>query len=265
MVDLGSGPPLLLIPGLQGRWEWMRPSVLALAGRCRVVTASLAGDPGSDAAVNPARGFDSLVDQIDGWRARARLERVAVCGVSFGGWVALRYAATRPDRVSALVLVSTPGPDFRTDGRVRRYVRRPVLMAPLFAAGAPLRLGPEIVAAHDSWPARLAFAVRHSSRVLGAPMSPTRMSQRMRLVEMIDVRATCAAVRAPTLVITGEPGLDRVVSVEGTRRYVDAIGGARHVTLERTGHIGLVSRPRRFADVVGGFLDEVTNDAAPRP
>jgi hypothetical protein len=31
VVDIGSGEPVVLVPGLQGRWEWMRPAVLRLA------------------------------------------------------------------------------------------------------------------------------------------------------------------------------------------------------------------------------------------
>jgi len=38
MVDVGSGPAIVLIPGIQGRWEWMRPSIRALAGKWRVLT-----------------------------------------------------------------------------------------------------------------------------------------------------------------------------------------------------------------------------------
>ena len=47
--------------------------------------------------------FDAVLD-------RAGLERAAICGISLGGMVALRYAAVRAGRVSALVLVSVPGP-----------------------------------------------------------------------------------------------------------------------------------------------------------
>ena len=42
IVDLGSGVPVVMVPGIQGRWEWMKPAVDALAERCRVVTFSLA-------------------------------------------------------------------------------------------------------------------------------------------------------------------------------------------------------------------------------
>jgi pimeloyl-ACP methyl ester carboxylesterase len=256
MVDTGSGPPLVLVPGIQGRWEWMRPAVDALAARCRVLSSSLAGDPGSGAAIDAALGFDSLVAQIDGMRERAGLDRVALCGVSFGGLVAVRYAALRPEHTAALVVVSTPGPRWRPDARIGRYVRHPVAMAPLFAAGAPRRLGREIRTARDGWWSSVRFAARHTARVLASPMSPTRMSQRVRLAGEVDFEAACARVRAPTLVVTGEPELDRVVRAGSTREYAALIAGARAVTFERTGHIGLVTRPERFAEIVGSFVDE---------
>ena len=44
IIDRGSGPPLVLIPGLQGRWEYLRPAVDALSAFFRVLTFSLDGD-----------------------------------------------------------------------------------------------------------------------------------------------------------------------------------------------------------------------------
>jgi pimeloyl-ACP methyl ester carboxylesterase len=55
-------------------------------------------------------------------------------------------------------------------------------------------------------------------------------------------------------VITGEEGLDRVVPVTVTRTYASLIAGARYEMLERTGHIGLLTRPDRFASLVGDFV-----------
>lgn len=264
MVDVGSGPPVILVPGVQGRWEWMRPAVKALAGRCRVISTSLAGDPGSATAFDPGLGFDAFVAQIDGLRAAAGLERAAVCGISLGGLVALRYAAERPGRVAALVLVSTPGPRWRPSPRQADYVRRPWLSAPHFVAGAWRRLGPEIGTALDGrWP-RVRFTARHLARVVWSPPSPSRMGARVRLAATIDFGGTARRVQAPTLVVTGEPDLDRVVPVDGTREYAIAIAGARAVTFERTGHIGLVTRPARFAEIVGEFVKEhqrTTHDA----
>ncbi|MGH9312694.1 MAG: alpha/beta fold hydrolase, partial [Vicinamibacterales bacterium] len=83
----------------------------------------------------------------------------------------------------------------------------------------------------------------------------TRTAERVRMLMALSPAADCVKVGAPTLVVTGEPALDRVVPADGTREYVRAIPGAEHVLLERTGHIGLVTRPERFAEIIGGFAD----------
>ena len=63
IVDKGRGTPLVLIPGLQGRWEWMRPTVDALAEHHRVLTFSLCDERSSQFPCDPAKGFDNFVEQ----------------------------------------------------------------------------------------------------------------------------------------------------------------------------------------------------------
>ena len=58
IVDRGSGIPIVVIPGIQGRWEWMSPTVDALAARCRVITFSLADEPSAEWPTR-GTGFDA--------------------------------------------------------------------------------------------------------------------------------------------------------------------------------------------------------------
>jgi pimeloyl-ACP methyl ester carboxylesterase len=67
-----------------------------------------------------------------------------------------------------------------------------------------------------------------------------------------------ASIPKPVLVITGEDGLDRVVPPELTRRYLASLPQARHAVLKHTGHIGLLTRPTEFADLVYQFADEIS-------
>ena len=254
MIDTGSGPAVVLIPGVQGRWEWMGPAIDALATRCRVITGSLAGDPGSLHAIDPTLGFDAYLRWVDELLERAGLDRAAICGVSYGGYVALHYAAERPARITSLTLASVPSPTWRPTWRVEWYLKAPRLLSPVFALSSPVRLYPEIAEAFPNLLVRAAFALRHLHRVTRYPFGPTPMAQRVRLLDGVDFAGDCGRVSAPTQVVTGEPELDRVVPVESTREYVRAIPGATYTRLEGTGHIGLVTKPERFADVVGRFV-----------
>lgn len=255
MFDQGSGPVVVVIPGLQGRWEWMEPALRKLATRCRVISYSLSGDLGSGRAADPSLGFEGYIRQLDEVLDAAGVDRAAICGISFGGFIALRYAACRPARVEALILASAPAPGWRPSPQQARWIARPWLSAPAFVASSPLRLWPEVRAARPTWPSRLGFFARQGLRAARSPMIPGLMARRIREVQELDFEKDCARIRVPTLVVSGEEDLDRVVPVRYTRSYARMIRGARYETLDRTGHIGVLTQPDRFADLVGGFLD----------
>jgi pimeloyl-ACP methyl ester carboxylesterase len=257
IFDQGSGPPIVVVPGVQGRWEWMEPGLEALAAFGRVVSVSLCGEPGSGCTLPAGSTFDVHVAQLDDLLDRRGIDAAAVCGVSFGGWVALRYAARRPERVTALVLVSAPGPRFRPDRGRAWYVRAPWLALPLFVAGSGRRLAPEIRAALPDRRERWRFVRAQLARIARAPMAPALMARRVRLALGEDFLADCARVTVPTLVVTGEPALDRVIPAASTREYAGAVPGARAAVVPRTGHIGIVTRPAAWASVVGGFVRKV--------
>src|SRR3954468_15641461 len=100
IIDVGSGPPLVLVPGIQGRWEWMKPAVDALARHCRVITFSLADEPTCGAHFDEASGFDCYVQQIVTAMDAAGVRTAAICGVSYGGLIAAAFAARHPQRTS---------------------------------------------------------------------------------------------------------------------------------------------------------------------
>jgi pimeloyl-ACP methyl ester carboxylesterase len=75
---------------------------------------------------------------------------------------------------------------------------------------------------------------------------------------MADACADAARIARPTLLVTGERGLDHVVPVEGSSAgYLRLIPGARAMVLERTGHLGSITRPDAFAAAIHEFAATV--------
>lgn len=256
MFIKGSGTPIVVIPGLQGRWEWMRPAVDALARQHRVITFSLCDERTSPFPCDPDRAFENYIAQVDLALDRAGVDCAVIAGVSYGGLIAAEFAARRPDRVTALVLASALHASWEPDPRQRRYLDAPLLMSPMFVATAPGRMRPELKASLPSMAERIRFTATHGARVVMAPTSPSRMARRIAWAKSHHF-ADPRQVKAPALVVTGEPGLDRVVPVDVSRRYLNDLEKAEHVVLQRTGHIGLVTRPEAFAGVLERFVNGV--------
>jgi 3-oxoadipate enol-lactonase len=231
VIEHGSGPALVVVPGLPGPWKFVAPAVRELSASFRVLTMSL----------GPECTIDSDVARILAGLDERGIDRAVICGISLGGLVALRFAAAHPRRTSALVLVSTPGPGMRLLPHHRLYTRWPRVFGPLFVLETPFRLRRDL----------------HWSQIrtmLTTPISFSRMARRAQLIEQTDIAADCRRVGAPTLVVTGEARLDRVVPVESTLRYLQAIPGAEHATIAGTGHLGSVTRASEFSRLVENFV-----------
>jgi pimeloyl-ACP methyl ester carboxylesterase len=256
IVDTGRGTPIVLIPGLQGRWEWMRPTVDALARHHRVITFSLCDERTSPFPCDDAKAFENYVEQVDLALDRAHLEKAVIAGVSYGGLIATEYAARRPERVRGLVLANALHKTWHPNPQQEKFLKSPRLMSPLFVATAPTRMRPEMRAAFPHLVARLKFMATFGLNVMWALASPAKMARRIEWATRHHF-ADPRQIAAPALIVTGEPELDRVVPVDVTRRYLDELHAAKHVVLKRTGHNGLVTRPDEFADVLGRFVDGV--------
>jgi pimeloyl-ACP methyl ester carboxylesterase len=241
----------------------MKPAIDALAHRSRVVTFSLADEPSCRSTFDAQRGFDCYVDQVRDALDAAGIERAAICGVSYGGVIAAAFAARYPERTASLVMVSALPPSWKPNQRVRFYLRAPRMLAPVFLI-ASLRLFHEIAAANAGVVRGIGPAVRHARRVLTHMFSPTRMARRVSILTNARLPDNIDQLRLPTLVITGEAHLDRIIPVSATHEYARMWPHARVAEMPRTGHLGLITRPDAFAGLVVPFAEQAVHDSRGR-
>lgn len=109
----GAGDDVLVLvhggPGLSK--EAMAPYEQLAAGDLRVVSYDQRGAGRSGAPADGEYGLDAQVADLEAVRVSTGADRIAVLGQSWGGLVAMAYAAAHPDRVEALVLVGSAPAD----------------------------------------------------------------------------------------------------------------------------------------------------------
>ena len=244
--EWGDGPPLVLVPGLAGGFELLGPLARLLARHYRVISYQLRGE--DDAfALRRRFGLEDLVDDLAEFLAWYGLEAPAVMGVSFGGVLALQYAARRPHGLSSLIV----------QGAGARFERSLLQQV----AGAVLSRYP--------LPADNPFVNQFFNLLFGCRQRPgslfrfvTRqcwqtdqavMSHRFRLAERFDITSRLGRIRVPALVLTGER--DLLVSANSLASLCEGIADCCQVALPGCGHLAFATRPEGVAEQVTRFLE----------
>lgn len=244
-MEVGEGPPALLLHGLNGFKEaWgPLPDALAAAGM-RAVAVDMPGFGSSPRLrrATPPRLAAALAPLLE------RLGPSAVVGHSLGSQVATILAVRRPELVRSLSLLAP----WVLRRRMRLPPRGPADVLQLPLVGRPL--GRLVVALMRGSARRREDAFLVTLADPGLVARDPRMSallresaDRLRDVDLhamtdwaasalrYDVRPLSGRVRAPLLVVSGSR--DRVARPAGAEALVAAVPGARLVRLESVGHM----------------------------
>jgi len=134
---LGSGPPLVLVPGLACSHLYFGPVQRALAEHFEVWAYDPPGHGYSRARMGAYTKLGELSDHLAAWLEAAQLAEVVLFGHSQGAEIAVDLAARRPHLVSSLVLCAPTGiPEYPSiAGQIlnlaRDALREPASLAPL--------------------------------------------------------------------------------------------------------------------------------------
>ena len=263
-AEAGRGRELVLLHGQPGSAADWQQVAARLPARLHVVAADR---PGYGSSRLPAGGFSAnaraVLDDLD---ARD-VKRAVLVGHSYGGGVALWTASIAPERVAAVVLLSSVGPGCVNglDGLLAAPGT-----GPLFALAA-WRLTPWIARTRLGWLERRKGAPpdpgEHISWQVWAHAGHENVSlwrtflveQRALLRELDELESALPLVRAPVLVLADPQ--DKVVPFETARLLARALPAARLQLVEGAGHHLPRRAPGVVADAIVTFLDSVGGSA----
>jgi pimeloyl-ACP methyl ester carboxylesterase len=253
LVRMGSGDPLILVPGLAGSWGLLLPLARRLARRFEVITYGLRGDgfpaPGFSGPrsevwdiAGHADDLASLIDQLG-------LECPAVFGVSFGGAIALELAVEHPWSLGALMV---QGADSRFPSSIGSSIARRVLERfPLPADNPFLNQFFNLLHGVKPEPGPLRDFV--IDRIWETDQSV--MAQRLAQLETFNISDRLWRIDVPTLVVAGSK--DVIVPPARQRLVAQSIPGSRFETVEGAGHIGFLTHRHEVARLVRRYLRKV--------
>ncbi len=173
---------------------------------------------------------------------------VAIAGCAVGGGIAIRLAATRPERIGALIPMSPV-----TNSPAERHAGMFLMADQMERQGLAGMVEASLA---SSYPEDLrtdaARFATHRARWLTS--DPASFAAIYRMLPGLDLRPDFARITCPTLVIGCTRDLLRPPAT--AKAVADGIKGARFVELH-TGHFSMVQTPELIAETLLGFLREV--------
>ena len=104
-----SASPLVLLHGSASNAVSWVGDVVEYSQHFRTYAVDLPGEPGKSAENRPAWDGPGFAEWLDDVLDGLKIQKTALLGLSQGGWTALRFATTRPERVTRLVLLAPGG------------------------------------------------------------------------------------------------------------------------------------------------------------
>jgi pimeloyl-ACP methyl ester carboxylesterase len=254
---VGDGPmDLVIVPGWFSHVDmlWGDPGWANFVGELTSFARVILYDKRGTGLSDPVDGVPTLESRVDDLGAvmdAARSHRAAMFGFSEGGPISMLFAATYPERVSALVLYGTyANGSIKEDGSAGRAKWR--------TASSPVR------ASIDRWGEGLtvdwaAPSLSRSAlyrRAVGA-LERAAMSPRMArltyeaVLTQVNVEDILGSVRVPTLVLHRK---DEAIPVEFARELAEKIPAARLVELDGVDHWPAVGDIKSITEEVEEFL-----------
>lgn len=236
---------------------WESPLQARFIGRLASFARVLVFDRRGVGLSDPIEGAPTLEERMDDVRAvmdAADSERAALLGMSEGATMCMLFAATYPERTSALVLWGAMARSTATDDYPWASPKQAVieaqeqLIAPLWGTGATIDIFSPSLAGDDR-------AREMQARFERQAASPGRVRQLVAMFLDTDVREAVPLIQVPTLILHRRG--DMAVNIGAARWLAERIEGSRKVELEGVDHFPWVGDCARAVAEIQTFLTGV--------
>ena len=263
----GHGDPIVVVHGGPGMdHTYLLPGMRALARSHLVVFYDQRGSGRSRGEVNASTvSFDLFLADIDALADSLGLARFSLLGHSWGGLLALRYAARHPERLRALVLMNTVEPGRRYNQRTaetfraRQSAADSATVATLMQSQAMKRGDAAAVNVVMRAMFRATFADTTRLDDLALNLDQRTASNLPKVASLLmgslgasfDYWSEAKTITVPTLVVHG---VEDVVPIDMPRELARTIPHAMLIEIEHAGHFPYIERPDETFAAIDEFL-----------
>lgn len=241
----GAGDPLLLIHAFPLNRAMWNQQITDLSDQFLVIAPDIRGFGQSELGDVPI-SLDQYAADLVALLDHLGIGRVAVAGLSMGGYIAFALLRAAPGRISKLILADTRAEADTEEGRQTREQNAQLAeregVPALVTQMLPKLLAPDADATVQAQVRQIASA----NGAAGVAAALRAMAARP------DATAHLGTTDIPALIIVGSA--DALTPLEAAQAMYRALPAARIVTIDGAGHLSNLEQPAAFTSTIRRFL-----------
>lgn len=269
----GSGEPIVILHGGPGHLDhtYLLPQMLELAKDYELIFYDQRGSGRSlDAKISSDYvNLDRFADDLEELRHALKLKKVTLIGHSFGGILAMHYAAKHPEAIFALILLNSAPANY---SGVQKFISELIKRRKYIENEIPSLSKYEELEKSDSEQISKMFEILFSvyfynpknvelltlkmdkASVLSGSKVANEMSKTVWLNPNFNLLSPLKHFQAPTLIIHGDQD---PIPISAAQDIENTIPESTAVYLEHCGHFPYIEKPDELFKAIRSFLNNI--------
>ncbi|MDP1677135.1 MAG: alpha/beta fold hydrolase [Bacteroidota bacterium] len=254
-IDVGSpnAIPIIFIHGFpfsHKMWNFPGGQIDVLSSTNRVIAYDIRGHGESEVGTGHY-SIELFVDDLFALMDHLHIPKAIICGLSMGGYIALRAVERNPERILGLVLCDTRSEADGNEAKIRRAngIKFIQTNGMKFYAQDYVKIvfAPSSFESHPE-------SIKLIQSVVERTASTSIFGTLLALAARTDTTSSLPNITCPTLILVGEK--DNLTPINASQAMNKVIPGSTIVIIPNAGHISNMENPSEFNKYLVEFVSQ---------
>jgi 3-oxoadipate enol-lactonase len=243
-----QGLPIIFIHGFPFSLEMWKPQLSELSAGFRLISYDIRGH-GASAVGDGQYTIDLFADDLIALIDYLSIKRPVLCGLSMGGYIALRTFERHPERIGGLILCDTKSESDTNEAKTKRFATMKIIKESgidLFAGEFVKSVFCENTFSHKPEIVDEAIQIIRRNSPLGICGAILALASRT------DTTQILPSINVPTCIVAGEH--DRLTPPAVAESMHKVIPGSKMHVVPNAGHMCNIENSGEFNNILLSFL-----------